>query len=165
MTILKAGRAAVAGLAIALLTAPAAFAETNTGDTAWVLTATALVLLMTLPALALFYGGLVQSKNVLSVLSQCVVIACLMSLLWFFVGYSIAFGDGGAGNAFWGGLDKAFLNGVTAESETGTIPESVFFMFQMTFAIITPALIVGAYPERAGFAYVLIFSSAWLLRF
>jgi Amt family ammonium transporter len=163
MTILKAGRAAAAGLAIAFLTAPAAFAETNSGDTAWVLTATALVLLMTLPALALFYGGLVQSKNVLSVLSQCVVIACLMSLLWFFVGYAIAFGDGGAGNAFWGGLDKAFLNGVTVDSETGTIPESVFFMFQMTFAIITPALIVGAYPERAGFAYVLIFSSAWML--
>ncbi len=163
MTILKTGRAAAAGLAIALLGAPAAFAETNSGDTAWVLTATALVLLMTLPALALFYGGLVQSKNVLSVLSQCVVIACLMSLLWFFVGYSIAFGDGGAANAFWGGLDKAFLNGVTATSETGTIPESVFFMFQMTFAIITPALIVGAYPERAGFGYVLIFSSAWLL--
>ncbi len=163
MTILQVGRRAAVGAAFALLAAPAAFAETNTGDTAWVLTATALVLLMTLPALALFYGGLVQSKNVLSVLSQCVVIACLMSLLWFFGGYSIAFGDGGAGNAFWGGLDKAFLNGVTATSESGTIPESVFFMFQMTFAIITPALIVGAYPERAGFGFVLLFSSAWLL--
>ena len=163
MTILRSGRAAAVGLAIALLGAPAAFAETNSGDTAWILTATALVLLMTLPALALFYGGLVQSKNVLSVLSQCVVIACLMSLLWFFAGYSIAFGDGGEANAFWGGLGKAFLNGVTATSETGTIPESVFFMFQMTFAIITPALIVGAYPERAGFGFVLLFSSAWLL--
>lgn len=163
MTILRSGRAAAVGLAVALLGAPAAFAETNSGDTAWILTATALVLLMTLPALALFYGGLVQSKNVLSVLSQCVVIACLMSLLWFFAGYSIAFGDGGVGNAFWGGLGKAFLNGVTATSETGTIPESVFFMFQMTFAIITPALIVGAYPERAGFGFVLLFSSAWLL--
>ena len=163
MTILRSGRAAVVSLAVVLLGAPAAFAETNSGDTAWILTATALVLLMTLPALALFYGGLVQSKNVLSVLSQCVVIACLMSLLWFFAGYSIAFGDGGQANAFWGGLGKAFLNGVTAESETGTIPESVFFMFQMTFAIITPALIVGAYPERAGFGFVLLFSSAWLL--
>src|SRR5262245_52614830 len=142
---------AAAGLSAFALFTPAAFAETNAGDTAWVLTATALVLLMTLPALALFYGGLVQAQNVLSVLSQCVVIACLMSVLWFVAGYSIAFGDGGAGNAFWGGLDKAFLNGVTAASETGTIPETVFFMFQMTFAIITPALIVGAYPERTTF--------------
>lgn len=163
MTILRAGRAAAVGTTLALACAPAAFAETNTGDTAWMLTATALVLMMTLPALALFYGGLVQSKNVLSVLSQCVVIACLMSLLWFFAGYSIAFGDGGPANGFWGGFGKAFLNGVTADGETGTIPESVFFMFQMTFAIITPALIVGAYPERAGFAFVLVFSSAWML--
>jgi Amt family ammonium transporter len=163
MTILRAGRVAAAGLSFAMLAAPPALAETNSGDTAWILTATALVLLMTLPALALFYGGLVQSKNVLSVLSQCAVIACLMSLLWFFVGYSIAFGDGGAGNAIWGGVEKAFLNGVTAESEVGTIPESVFFMFQMAFAIITPALIVGAYPERAGFGFVLLFSAAWLL--
>lgn len=163
MSLLRIGRAAGAGLAIALLTAPAAFAETNSGDTAWILTATALVLMMTLPALALFYGGLVQSKNVLSVLSQCVVIACLMSLLWFFGGYSIAFGDGGAANGFWGGLSKALLSGVTETSETGTIPETVFFMFQMTFAMITPALIVGAYPERAGFGFVLIFSSLWML--
>ncbi|MEZ6030246.1 MAG: ammonium transporter [Hyphomonadaceae bacterium] len=163
MTILRAGRFAAVGTTLALACAPAAFAETNTGDTAWMLTATALVLMMTLPALALFYGGLVQSKNVLSVLSQCVVIACLMSLLWLFAGYSIAFGDGGPANGFWGAFGKALLNGVTADSETGTIPESVFFMFQMTFAIITPALIVGAYPERAGFAFVLVFSSAWML--
>ena len=163
MTLLKYGRRAAVGVACALFAAPAAFAETNSGDTAWMLTATALVLMMTLPALALFYGGLVQAKNVLSVLSQCVVIACLMSLLWFFVGYSIAFGDGGAANGMWGGLGKAFLSGVTASSEVGTIPESVFFMFQMTFAIITPALIVGAYPERAGFGFVLIFSSLWML--
>jgi Amt family ammonium transporter len=163
MTILKTGRRAAAALLCALIIAPAAFAETNSGDTAWVLTATALVLMMTLPALALFYGGLVQSKNVLSVLSQCVVIACLMSVLWFVAGYSIAFGDGGAGNAFWGGLDKAFLNGVTATSESGTLPETVFIMFQMTFAIITPALIVGAYPERTTFASVLLFSSLWML--
>ena len=163
MTILNIGRRAAVAIVCALAAAPAAFAETNSGDTAWVLTATALVLLMTLPALALFYGGLVQSKNVLSVLSQCVVIACLMSVLWLAVGYSIAFGDGGAANAFWGGLDKAFLSGVEATSETGTIPESVFFMFQMTFAIITPALIVGAYPERTGFAFVLIFSALWML--
>jgi Amt family ammonium transporter len=159
MTIQRALKTGVLLLGLCSL-APAAFAETNSGDTAWVLTATALVLLMTLPALALFYGGLVQSKNVLSVLSQCVAIACLMSVLWLAVGYSIAFGTG---NGFWGGLDKAFLMGVTAESETGTIPETVFFMFQMTFAIITPALIVGAYPERTTFASVLIFSAAWLL--
>lgn len=150
-------------LAISAIAAPGAFAETNSGDTAWVLTATALVLMMTLPALALFYGGLVQAKNVLSVLSQCVVIACLASLIWFAVGYSIAFGDGGEGNALWGGLSKAFLNGVSADSVSGTIPESVFFMFQMTFAIITPALIVGAFAERANFAAVLIFSSLWLI--
>jgi ammonium transporter, Amt family len=163
MTILKNGRRAAAVMLCALATAPAAFAETNSGDTAWVLTATALVLLMTLPALALFYGGLVQSKNVLSVLSQCVVIACLMSVLWFVIGYSIAFGDGGETNGYWGGLDRMFLNGVSADSEVGTIPETVFFMFQMTFAIITPALIVGAYPERTTFASVLIFSSLWML--
>jgi Amt family ammonium transporter len=163
MTILRTGRRAAVAVLCALAAAPAAFAETNSGDTAWVLTATALVLMMTLPALALFYGGLVQSKNVLSVLSQCVVIACLMSVLWVVAGYSIAFGDGGTGNAFWGGLDKAFLNGVTSTSEVGTLPETVFIMFQMTFAVITPALIVGAYPERTTFASVLIFSSLWML--
>jgi Amt family ammonium transporter len=163
MTILSIGRRAAVALACTLAAAPAAFADTNSGDTAWVLTATALVLMMTLPALALFYGGLVQSKNVLSVLSQCVVIACLMSVLWLAGGYSIAFGDGGEANAIWGGLGKAFLSGVDATSQTGTIPESVFFMFQMTFAIITPALIVGAYPERTGFAFVLVFSALWML--
>jgi Amt family ammonium transporter len=163
MTMLKHGRRAAVAVVCALAAAPAAFAETNSGDTAWILTATALVLLMTLPALALFYGGLVQSKNVLSVLSQCTVIACLMSVLWFAFGYSIAFGDGGESNAIWGGLDKMFLNGVEATSENGTIPETVFIMFQMTFAIITPALMVGAYPERTSFAAVLIFSALWLL--
>jgi Amt family ammonium transporter len=167
MSFLKHGRRIAAAAACVLATAPAAFAGTNAdisaGDTAWVLASTALVLLMTLPALALFYGGLVHAKNVLSVLSQCVVIACLMSLLWYAVGYSIAFGNGGSANAIWGGLDKAFLNGVTATSTVGTIPESVFFMFQMTFAIITPALIVGAYPERTNFLSVLIFSAAWML--
>jgi ammonium transporter, Amt family len=163
MITLKTGRRAAVAVLCALAAAPAAFAETNSGDTAWILTATALVLLMTLPALALFYGGLVQSKNVLSVLSQCVVIACLMSVLWFAFGYSIAFGDGGEANGYWGGLDKAFLNNVTATSEVGTIPETVFVMFQMTFAIITPALIVGAYPERTTFASVLVFSALWML--
>ena len=129
-------------------------------DTAWIMVATALVLFMTLPGLALFYGGLVRSRNVLSVLMHCFSIACLMSILWLAAGYSIAFGDG---NAYWGGLDKAFLRGVTADTVSGTIPEVLFFAFQMTFAIITPALIVGAYVERVGYAFVLIFSSLWML--
>jgi len=129
-------------------------------DTAWIIVATALVLFMTLPGLALFYGGLVRSRNVLSVFMHCFAIACLMSVLWLAVGYSIAFGDG---NAYWGGLGKAFLNGVDADTVSGTIPEVLFFAFQMTFAIITPALIVGAYVERIGFGFVLIFSSLWML--
>ena len=135
----------------------------NGADTAWIIVATALVLFMTLPGLALFYGGLVRARNVLSVLMQCVAIACLMSILWLVAGYSIAFGDGGPANAWWGGLDKAFLAGVTAETLSGTLPEPVFFGFQMTFAIITPALIVGAYVERIGFGFVLAFSGLWML--
>ena len=132
----------------------------NAADTAWIIVATALVLFMTLPGLALFYGGLVRARNVLSVFMQCYAIACLMSVLWLAVGYSIAFGDGGA---VWGGLGKAFLAGVTSDSLTGTLPEVLFFAFQMTFAIITPALIVGAYVERVGFGFVLIFSGLWML--
>lgn len=127
----------------------------NGADTAWMIVATALVLFMTLPGLALFYGGLVKARNVLSVFMQCFAIACLMSLLWLAFGYSIAFGDG---NAWWGGLDKAFLIGVDAETLSGSIPEILFFAFQMTFAIITPALIVGAYVERIGFGFVLTLS-------
>ncbi|MDG2340282.1 MAG: ammonium transporter [Paracoccaceae bacterium] len=129
-------------------------------DTAWIIVATALVLFMTLPGLALFYGGLVRSRNVLSVFMHVYAIACLMSILWFAVGYSIAFGDG---NAYWGGLGKSFLNGITADIVSGTIPEVLFFAFQMTFAIITPALIVGAYVERIGFGFVLLFSGLWML--
>ncbi|WP_299406513.1 ammonium transporter [uncultured Roseobacter sp.] len=132
----------------------------NGADTAWIIVATALVLFMTLPGLALFYGGLVRARNVLSVFMQCFSIACLMSILWLAAGYSIAFGDG---NAYWGGLGKAFLNGVDADSLSGTIPEVLFFAFQMTFAIITPALIVGAYVERIGYGFVLLFSSLWML--
>ena len=135
----------------------------NGADTAWMIVATALVLFMTLPGLALFYGGLVRSRNVLSVLMQCFAIACVMSVLWLVVGYSIAFGDGGAANAYWGGFGKMFLIGVTTDSLTGTIPELLFFAFQMTFAIITPALIVGAYVERIGFGFVIAFSSLWML--
>jgi Amt family ammonium transporter len=129
-------------------------------DTAWILTSTALVLFMTLPGLALFYAGLVRSQNVLSVLMNCFAIAATVSILWFAVGYSIAFGDG---NAWWGGFGKSFLSGVGIDSLTGTIPENLFFMFQMTFAIITPALIVGAYPERIHFAFVIAFSLVWVL--
>ena len=133
----------------------------NGADTAWMIVATALVLFMTLPGLALFYGGLVRSRNVLSVFMHCYAIACLMSILWFAFGYSIAFG--GSTGGYWGGLDKMFLNGVNLESISGTIPEILFFAFQMTFAIITPALIVGAYVERVGFGFVLLFSSLWML--
>ena len=132
----------------------------NGADTAWIIVATALVLFMTLPGLALFYGGLVRARNVLSVFMHCYAIACLMSVLWLAAGYSIAFGDG---NALWGGLGKAFLTGVDADSLSGTLPEVLFFAFQMTFAIITPALIVGAYVERIGFGFVLLFSALWML--
>ena len=130
-------------------------------DTAWIIVATALVLFMTLPGLSLFYGGLVRARNVLSVFMHCYAIACLMSVLWFAFGYSIAFGDGSTG--YWGGLGKAFLSGVTTDSLSGSLPEVLFFAFQMTFAVITPALIVGAYVERIGFSFVLVFSSFWML--
>ncbi len=132
----------------------------NGADTAWIIVATALVLFMTLPGLALFYGGLVRARNVLSVFMQCFSIACLMSILWLVAGYSIAFGDG---NAFWGGLGKMFLSGVTAETLSGTLPEILFFAFQMTFAIITPALIVGAYVERISYGFLMLFSALWML--
>ena len=130
-------------------------------DTAWIIVATALVLLMTLPGLALFYGGLVRARNVLSVLMHCYALACLMSILWLVAGYSIAFGDGTGG--IWGGLGKMFLIGVDTTSLSGTLPEVLFFAFQMTFAIITPALIVGAYVERVKFSFVLAFSGLWML--
>jgi Amt family ammonium transporter len=134
----------------------------DSGDTAWILTSTALVLFMTMPGLALFYGGLVRSRNILSVLMHCAAICCAVSVLWFVCAYSLAFGDGGA---YLGGLGKAFLAGVEREAAyPGTaIPESVFIAFQMTFAIITPALIVGAYVERIRFGAVLLFSALWLL--
>ena len=132
-------------------------------DTAWILTSTALVLFMTLPGLALFYAGLVRTKNVLSVLMQCFAITCMVSVLWVVAGYSIAFGDGGAANAWWGGLGAAFLQGVSRETLAGTIPETVFLMFQMTFAIITPALIVGGFAERMRFSAMMLFSALWLL--
>lgn len=133
----------------------------NGADTAWIIVATALVLLMTLPGLALFYGGLVRARNVLSVFMHCYAVACLMSVLWLVIGYSIAFGGGDSG--LWGGLDKLLLLGVTADSLSGSLPEILFFAFQMTFAIITPALIVGAYVERIGFGFVMLFSGLWML--
>jgi Amt family ammonium transporter len=132
-------------------------------DTAWMLTATALVLFMTLPGLALFYSGLVRGKNALSILVQCFAITSVVSVLWVVVGYSLAFGNGGAMQGIIGGLDRAFLRGMSRDSLTGTIPESLFAMFQMTFAIITPALVIGGYAERVRFSVVLWFSALWLL--
>ncbi len=132
----------------------------DSGHTAWILTATALVLFMTLPGLALFYAGLVRVKNSLSVMMHCVSIACLVSVLWLACGYSMAFAEG---TPVIGGLSKAFLMGVGRDTAAGALPENVFFMFQMTFAIITPALIVGAYVERIRFGAMLTFSGLWLL--
>jgi len=146
----------------ALLVAPAALAEEaaiDSGDTAWMMTSTALVLLMTLPGLALFYGGLVRSKNVLSVLMQCLISAGMAGVLWVLAGYSLAFGEG---NAFIGDLSKLGLAGVTPDSVSGTIPEYVFVMFQGMFAIITPALMLGAFAERMRFGPYLAFITVWL---
>jgi Amt family ammonium transporter len=135
----------------------------DSGDTAWMLTSTALVLFMTLPGLALFYSGLVGNRNVLSVMMQCFAIACSASVLWMIVGYTLTFGEGSLLGGLTGGLGQSFLAGVTADSMSGTIPESVFVMFQMTFAIITPALIVGAFAERIRFSAMLLFCMLWLL--
>jgi Amt family ammonium transporter len=132
----------------------------DTGSTAWILTSTALVLFMTMPGLALFYAGLVRSENVLSVLMHCFGIACVASLTWLAVGYSIAFTEG---NPYTGDLSQIFLLNMARDAVSGDIPESVFFMFQMTFCIITPALIVGAYPERMKFEFVLLFSFLWII--
>jgi len=134
--------------------------ELNGANTAWILTSTALVLLMTLPGLALFYGGLVRKKNVLSILMQCFAIGSLCSILWLLVGYSLAFGEG---NGFIGDFSKVFMMGITRDSLAGDIPESLFMLFQMTFAVITPALIIGGFAERMKFSAVLIFSGLWLL--
>jgi len=141
----------------------------DSGDTAWILTSTALVLFMTIPGLALFYGGLVRTKNVLSVLMQCFTLTAMVTLIWLVAGYSLAFDTSGmvAGtintNSFIGTLNKAFLHGVTPDALWGSIPETLFFMFQLTFAIITPALIVGAFAERMKFSAMLLFSATWLL--
>ncbi len=155
-----------AGLTLAAFLTPslalAQDAEMSSGDTAWILTATALVLFMSLPGLALFYGGLVRAKNYLSVLMKVYAIAAVASIVWVIAGYSIAFGDA---NSIWGGLDNLFLKNLTVNGlrEGLTIPENTFLAFQMTFAIITPALIVGAFVERVKFLPVLIFTALWLL--
>ncbi|MSQ49719.1 MAG: ammonium transporter [Betaproteobacteria bacterium] len=154
-------------LALFLLYAPLSWAaeppKLDPANTAWMITASVLVLFMTLPGLALFYGGLVRTKNVLSVLMQCFAITCMVTLAWVIAGYSIAFGDGGTLNAWYGGWDKSFLSGIGVATLKGSIPESVFAMFQLTFAIITPALVIGAYAERVRFAGMLLFSLLWLL--
>ncbi len=147
-------------IALATLLSPAVLSsEINSGDTAWILTATALVLFMTLPGLALFYGGLVRTQNVLSVLMQCFAICCIVSVVWVVYGYSLAFTGGGS---IIGGADAFFLSNLTRDSASGTLPESLFVVFQMTFAVITPALVVGAFAERMKFSAMCIFTVLWV---
>lgn len=159
----------LAGLAagFALLSSDAALAQEaaklSAGDTAWMMTSTALVLLMTIPGVALFYGGMVRKKNVLATVMQSFTITCLASLVWMIIGYSLAFGDGGGLNTYVGGLDKMFLGHVTKDALNGTMPESVFITFQMTFAIITAALIMGAVADRMKFGPMILFIVAWLI--
>jgi len=157
------------GLALAVVLAASGdvlAAETpklDTGDTAWMLTSTVLVLMMTIPGVALFYGGMVRKKNVLATAVQSFAVTCVMTVLWMIVGYSLAFADGGGMNAYVGGLDKALLRGIGVDSLSGTIPETVFMTFQMTFAIITPALITGAVADRMKFSSLLVFLSLWMI--
>ncbi len=154
----------IKSLAAFFLMPQLAFADQlNQGNTAWILTSTALVLFMTLPGLSLFYAGLVRTKNVLSVLMQCFAITCLVSILWLLFGYSLIFTEGGSMNALIGGTSRLFAMGLGTEELSGDIPETVFFMFQMTFAIITPALIVGGFAERMKFSSMLWFSAFWLM--
>ena len=145
---------------LTILLSPALLSsEINSGDTAWILTATALVLFMTLPGLALFYGGLVRTQNVLSVLMQCFAICCIVSVIWVIYGYSIAFTGTGP---IVGGTHALFLSNLTRDSASGTLPESLFVVFQMTFAVITPALVVGAFAERMKFSAMCIFTILWV---
>jgi len=158
---MKSLKSIVALLGLGLMTLPAqvmAADELSSGDTAWMLTATVLVLFMTIPGLSMFYAGMVRSKNALATFVQIFAITALMTILWVVIGYSIAFGGEGA---YWGGLSKMFLQGVTVDSMSGTIPETVFMVFQMTFAIITPALITGAYAERMKFTAFALFTVLW----
>ena len=162
-SVLKRTAATLVAATVPLAPATALAGEgLDSGNTAWMLTSTALVLFMTIPGLSLFYAGMVRSKNVLSVLMQCFAITALMTVLWTVYGYSLAFSDGGSLNTVIGGLKKAFLLGVGVESLSGTIPETVFVIFQMTFAIITPALIVGAFAERMKFSAMLVFLTIWV---
>ena len=147
-------------IALATILSPAALSsEVNPGDTAWILTATVLVLFMTLPGLALFYGGLVRSQNILSVLMQCFAICCIVSVVWVIYGYSLAFTGSGS---IIGGTDAFFLSNLARDSASGTLPESLFVVFQMTFAVITPALVVGAFAERMKFSAMCIFTVLWV---
>lgn len=164
MSVISPRKICVALSTLLLLLPTQAFAdELNGANTSWILTSTALVLFMTIPGLSLFYGGLVRSKNALSVLMQCFSITCLASIIWFAFGYSLAFGNGGSLNSYIGDLSNFFMGNITEESMAGDIPESVFALFQMTFAIITPALIVGAFAERMRFSAMLLFSALWLI--
>jgi Amt family ammonium transporter len=164
MSLLKQKGCAAALFAVLVIMLPslALADELNGADTAWILTSTALVLFMTIPGLALFYAGLVRSKNVLSVLMQCFAITCLASIIWFAYGYGLAFGDGGSMNQWVGSFGDLFMSNVARDSLSGTIPETVFAMFQMTFAIITPALVVGGFAERMKFSAMLWFTAIWL---
>ena len=159
---MKITKRLMAPASLMLAVVPASAQTVDAGDTAWILTSTALVLFMTLPGLALFYAGLVRARSVLSVLMQCFAICCTVSIVWLVAGYSLAFSDAWI-PGFVGGFGAAFLSGVTVESVSGTIPESLWVMFQMTFAIITPALILGAFAERMRFAAMLLFTIAWLI--
>jgi Amt family ammonium transporter len=164
MNMLVMRKPSLLALCIFLLPGQALAGEISPADTAWLLTATALVLFMTLPGLSLFYGGLVRVRNVLSVLMQCFALAALMSLVWFVVGYTLAFGSAGVEQGAWiGDLGNFMLMGIEFDGVNGSIPESLFVMFQMTFAIITPALIIGGFAERIRFSALLLFSTAWLL--
>ena len=157
-------KSAFIALCAFLLPFPALAGEISSADTAWLLTATALVLFMTLPGLSLFYGGLVRVRNVLSVLMQCFALAALMSVVWFVAGYTLAFGSAGVEQGAWiGDLGNLMLMGIDIDGVNGSIPDSLFVMFQMTFAIITPALIIGGFAERIRFSALLLFSTAWLL--
>ena len=172
MTLSRFTKSALGGLALTALAASAAYAGdapvANKGDTAWMLISTALVLMMSIPGLALFYGGLVRSKNMLSIMAQVFAIVALVGVIWVVYGYSLAFTNGGGLNAYVGGLSKAFLMGVTPDSTAATfsngvvIPELVYMVFQMTFAMITPALIIGAIAERVRFSALIVFVVLWV---
>ena len=159
---LSAGALSAAALLAATVPASAAD-KLDSGNTAWMLTSTVLVLMMTIPGLALFYGGMVRKKNVLATIAQSFAITCLMTVLWMIAGYSIAFADGGSLNDYWGGLSNALLVNMGKDTLNGTIPDSVFMTFQMTFAIITPALITGAFADRMKFSSMLVFLGLWML--